>query len=149
MDQKQLIQTELTVSTGTVCKRSVLISTFNFPSVQLKNKTTQIYSLKVLPCVMLSRFRICTEKYPYIQVKFLTIKFIFVFCVTRSRVRKRNSEFNLGWMRLLATSYASRTYPDKNYVQIPKTAFHLGYITKLIVLYQAEQTDEFYTPSSV
>ena len=34
MDQKQLIQTELTVSTGTVCKRSVLISTLKFPSAE-------------------------------------------------------------------------------------------------------------------
>ena len=48
----------------------------------------------------------------------------------------------------LATSYASRTRPDKNYVQIQKNCISLGYITKLIVLYQAEQTDDFYTPSS-
>ena len=38
---------------------------------------------------------------------------------------------------------------DKNYVQIQKKCISLGYITKLIVLYQAEQTDDFYTPSSV
>ena len=82
-------------------------------------------------------------------------KFIFVFCV--SRVQKRNSEFNLSFWshpritsRCIPIRVASRTRPDKNYVQIhKKTAFRLGYITKLIVLYQAEQTDDFYTPSSV
>ena len=78
MDQKQLIQTELTVSTGTVCKHSVLISTLNFPSVE-KYKTTRIYSLKVLPCVMLLRFRIFIEKYPYIQVKFLSTNLFLCF----------------------------------------------------------------------
>ena len=66
------------------------------------------------------------------------------------------SEFNLSfWPHPRITSHcipirvASRTRPDKNYMQIQKTAFKLGYITKLIVLYQAEQTDDFYTPSSV
>ena len=34
MDQKQLIQTELTVSAGTVCKHSVFISTPNFHSAE-------------------------------------------------------------------------------------------------------------------
>ena len=65
------------------------------------------------------------------------------------RVQKRESEFNLGcgfWPHPIQAALAR---PDKNYVQIQKTAFRLGYITKLIVLYQAEQTDDFYTPSSV
>ena len=72
------------------------------------------------------------------------------FCVLcDSRVQKRNSEFNLSWphpsvtSRFIPIRVASRTDPDKNYVQIQKTAFRLEYITKLIVQYQAEQTDDF------
>ena len=95
---------------------------------------------------MLLRFRICIEKYPYIQVKFLSTNLFLCFVWLSSTEKK---QWIQSWMWLLATSYASRTRPDKNYVQIQKTAFHLGYITKLIVLYQAEQTDDFYTPSSV
>ena len=69
------------------------------------------------------------------------------FCVLcDSRVQKRKSEFNLSFWphpRITSRCIPSRTRPDKNYVQIQKTAFRLGYITKLIVLHQAEQTDDF------
>ena len=74
----------------------------------------------------------------------------FIICVLcDSRVQKRNSEFNLSFWphpritsRCIPIRVASRTRPDKNYVQIQKTAFKLGYITKLIVLlfYSNSQT---------
>ena len=75
------------------------------------------------------------------------VQIYFLCFVWLSSTEKK--EWIQSWMWLLATSYASRTRPDKNYVQIQKTAFHLGYMTKLNDLYQAEQTDDFYTPSSV
>ena len=84
-------------------------------------------------------------------------KFIFVFCVTLE-YEKENSKFNLSFWphpritsRCIPIRVERRTRPtDYNYVQIQKKpAFHLGYITKLIVLYQAERTDDFYKPSSV
>ena len=78
MDQKQLIQTELTVSAGTVCKHSVFISTLNFPSAE--NDTNLFIESFTLRDAL--RFRICIEKYPYIQVKFFCTNLLFVFCVT-------------------------------------------------------------------
>ena len=75
MDQKQLIQTELTVSAGTVCKRSVFSSTLNFPSAE--NDTNLFIESFTLRDLL--RFRICIEKY---QVKFLCTNLFFVFFVT-------------------------------------------------------------------
>ena len=76
--KKQLIQTELTVSAGTVCKRSVFISILNFPSAE--NDTNLFIERFTLRDAL--RFRICIEKYPYIQVKFLCTNLLFVFYVT-------------------------------------------------------------------
>ena len=59
---------------------------------------------------------------------------------------KENSEFDLiFWPHPRITS---RCIPI-SVCQSKKTALNLEYITKLTVLYQAEQTDYFYTPSSV
>ena len=76
---------------------------------------------------MLLQFRICIEKYPYIQVKFLSTNlFLCDF-----RVRKRDSEFNLGcgfWPHPIQAAHAR---PDKNYVQIQKNCISLGVYNKI------------------
>ena len=79
MDQKQLIQIELTVSAGTVCKRSVFISTLNFPSAE-NDTNLSIESFTQRDAL---RFRICIEKYPFIQVKFLCTNYFCVLCDSR------------------------------------------------------------------
>ena len=81
-----------------------------------------------------------------VKLNFLVQNYFCVLC--DSRVRKRNSEFNLGcgfWPHPMQAAHVLIRITCKS----KKTAFHLGYITKLIVLYQAEQTDDFYAPSSV
>ena len=82
MDQKQLIETELTVSAGTVCKRSLFISTLNFPSAE-NDTNLSIESFSLRDALL---FRICIEKYPFIEVKFLCTNYFCVLC--DSRVRK-------------------------------------------------------------
>ena len=66
------------MSAGRVCKRSVFISTLNFPSAE--NDTNLFIESFTLRDALW--FRICTEKYPYIQVKFFCTNLLFVFCVT-------------------------------------------------------------------
>ena len=58
--------------TVTVCKRSVFISTLNFPSAE--NDTNLVIESFALRDAL--QFQICIEKYPFVY------KFIFVFCVT-------------------------------------------------------------------
>ena len=93
MDQKQLIQTELTVSAGTLYKRSVFISTLNFPSAE--NDTNLYYLLKVLPCVMLCSFQFALRNTLSFKLNFRVQIYFCVLC--DSRVQKRNSEFNLSF----------------------------------------------------
>ena len=64
--KKQLIQTKLTVSAGTVCKRLIFISTLNFPSAE-NNANLFIESFTLRDAL---QFRICIEQYPFMQVKF-------------------------------------------------------------------------------
>ena len=66
------------MSVGTVCKRAVFISTLNFLSAE--NDTNLFIESSTLRDVLL--FRICIEKYPYIQVIFLCTNLLFVFCAT-------------------------------------------------------------------
>ena len=63
---------------GTVCKRSVFISTLNFPSAE--NDTNLFIESFTLRDAL--QLRICIEKYLLIQVKFLCTNLFFVFCVT-------------------------------------------------------------------
>ena len=69
MDQKQL-----TLSAGAVCKRSVFISTPNFPSAE--NDTNLFIEFTLRDAL---RFRICIEKYPFIRVKFLYTNLFLCF----------------------------------------------------------------------
>ena len=69
---------------------------------------------------------------------------------------KENSKFNLSFWphpritsRCIPIRVESRTRPDYNCVQIQKNCISLGVYNKTNFLYQAEQTDDFYTPSSV
>ena len=41
------------------------------------------------------RFRICFEQYPFIQVKFLVYRFIFVFCVTLKYAKENSKRKNV------------------------------------------------------
>ena len=75
IDQKQLIQAELKVSALIVCKRSVFISTLNFPSAE--NDTNLIIESFILRDAL--RFRICIEKYPFFQVKFFCTNLFLCF----------------------------------------------------------------------
>ena len=72
---------------------------------------------------------------------------IYFSVLCDSRVQKRNSEFNLSFWPHLRAAYRSGLQAAHVLIRITckskKTAFRLGYITKLIVLYQAEQTDDF------
>ena len=77
MDQKQLIQTELTVSAGTVCKRSVFISTLNFQFPSAEDDTNLFIESFTLRDAL--RFRISIEKYPFIQVKFFCTNLFLCF----------------------------------------------------------------------
>ena len=80
MDQKQLIQTELTVSAGTVCKRSVFISTLNFPSAE--NDTN----------LLIESFTLCGFEFALRNILSFKSNFCvqIYFCVLcDSRVRKR------------------------------------------------------------
>ena len=104
---------------GTVCKRSVFISTLNFPSAE--NETNLFIESFTLRDAL--QFRNCIEKYPFIQVDFCVQIYFCVLC--DSRVQKRNNEFNLSFCphpritsRCIPIRVASRTRPDKNYVQI-------------------------------
>ena len=117
---------KLTVSAGTVCKRSVFISTLNFPSHE-NDTNLFIESFTLRDALWLL---ICIEKYPFIQGKIFVYKFIFVFCVTLE-YEKENNEFNLSfwphpWIisRCIPIRVASRTRHDKNYVQIQKKKKH-------------------------
>ena len=149
MDHKQVIETNLTVSAETVGKRAVFII---HHWIFLQLKTTQINSLKVLHCVMLCGFEFALRNILWVKLNFC-VQIIFVFCVTLE-YEKENSEYNLSfWPHPRITS--RYTGFQAAHIQIiiacksKKNAFQLGYITKLFVPYQAEWTDDFYTPSSV
>ena len=62
---------------GTVCnyKRLVFISTLNFPSAE--NDTNLFIASFTLRDAL--QFRICIEKYPFIQVKFLCTNLFLCF----------------------------------------------------------------------
>ena len=70
MDYKQVIETKLTVSAETVGKRSdgIYYSPLNFPSAE---NDTNLFIQESFTLRDGLRFRICIEKYPFIQVKFL------------------------------------------------------------------------------
>ena len=91
----------------------------------LQLKTTRIYSLKVLPCVMLCSFEFALRNTLSFKLNFCVQIYFCVLC--DSRIQKRNSEFNLSFWphpripsRCIPIRVASRTRPNKNYVQIQK-----------------------------
>ena len=63
------------VPAGTVCKRSVFIPTLNFPSSE--NDTNLFIESFTLRDAL--QFRICIEKCPFIQVKFLCTNLFLCF----------------------------------------------------------------------
>ena len=96
MDQKQLIQIELTMSAGTVCKRTAFILTLNFPSAE-NDKNLFIESFTLRDAL---RFRICIEKYNFIQVKFLSTN-LFLCFVRLSGTRKKTVNSILAFGHIL------------------------------------------------
>ena len=98
------------------------------------------------------RFRICIEKYRFIQVKFFVYKLMFVFCVTLEYEKENNEHNRSFWThpRITSRSYrpgfqVAHVLIIYNCVQIQKkTAFQLRYIKKILCFIPAERTDDFY-----
>ena len=93
MDQKQLIQTELTMSTGTVC--NTLCTYFNIEfSFSWKIKRHEFIHWKFYPAWCFCGLKFALRNILTFKLNFWVQIYFCVLC--DSRVRKGNSEFNLG-----------------------------------------------------